>query len=68
MKILTNKNISTSIKISEYLQNATTTMLLKTQKTFSNPKKLNILLHNTRSFKKYFKTLNQKKNNTRATN
>ena len=58
---INEKNISTSIKVSEYLQNATTTTLLKIQNTFSNPKKLNILLHNTRSFKKYFKTLNENK-------
>ena len=58
---INEKNISTSIKVSEYLQNATVTTLLKTQKTFSNPKKLNILLHNTRSFKKYFTTINENK-------
>ena len=58
---INEKNISTLIKVSEYLQNATTTTLLKTQNTFSNPKKLNILLHNTRSFKKYFKTINENK-------
>ena len=56
---INEKNISTSIKVSEYLQNTTTTMILKTQNTFSNPKTLNILLHNTRSFKKYFTTINE---------
>ena len=58
---INEKNISTSIKVSEYLQNATITTLLKTEKTFSNPKKLNILLHNTRSFKKYFTTIKENK-------
>ena len=58
---INKKNISTSIKVSEYLQNATITTLLKTQNTFSNPKKLNILLHNNRSFKKYFTTINENK-------
>ena len=58
---INEKNTSTSIKVSEYLQNATITTLLKTEKTFSNPKKLNILLHNTRSFKKYFATIKENK-------
>ena len=31
---INEKNISTSIKVSEYLQNATITTLLKTEKTF----------------------------------
>ena len=58
---INEKNISTSIKVSEYIQNATNTTLLKTEKTFLNPKKLNILLHNTRSFKKYFTTIKENK-------
>ena len=62
---INKKYISTSIKVSEYLQNATTTMLLKTQNTFSNPKKLNILLHQINIFLKS-KLCQHDKSNTYA--
>ena len=58
---INEKNISTSGKVTNYLQNNITTHLLQTENEFFNPKKLNILLNNTRSFKKYFKIIKENK-------
>ena len=58
---INEKNISTSSKVSNYLQSTTAKEILKTENDFSHPKKLNIILHNTRSFKKYFSTIKENK-------
>ena len=58
---INEKNISTSAKVLNYLKTTTETKILKNENDFSHPKKLNILLHNTTSFKKYFDTIKQNK-------
>ena len=58
---INEKNISTSSKVSNYLKTTTETEILKTENDFSHPKKLNIILHNTRSFKKYFNIIKENK-------
>ena len=54
---INEKNISTSSKVSKYLQNAVQQNKLETNNEFSNSEKINILLNNTRSFKKHFTTI-----------
>ena len=54
-------NICTSKKVSDYLTNALQNDQLQTDIEFKNKTTLNILFNNCRSFKKYFKTLQNNK-------
>ena len=49
---INEKNISVSTKVSDYLKNALQNNKLQTNIEFSNKDTLNILLNNSRSFKK----------------
>ena len=54
-------NIAISQKVSHYLTNALQNNALETNITFKNNEKINILIHNTRSFKKYFTAIETNK-------
>ena len=54
---INQSNISTSKKVSDYLTNALENDKLQTDIQLRNENTLNILFNNARSFKKYFKTI-----------
>ena len=57
---INEKNIAVPQKVSDYLEHAQENDTLQTEIEFSHKKNLNILLNNSRSFKKHF---NAKKDN-----
>ena len=58
---INEKNISVSTKVSDYLKNALQNNKLQTNIQFSNKDTLNILLNNSRSFKKHFNAIQHNK-------
>ena len=58
---INEKNISVSTKVSDYLKNALQNNKLQTNIQFSNKDTLNILLNNSRSFKKHFNAIHHNK-------
>ena len=58
---INEKNISVSMKVSDYLKNALQNNKLQTNIQFSNKDTLNILLNNSRSFKKHFNAIQHNK-------
>ena len=58
---INEKKISVSTKVSDYLKNALQNNKLQTNIQFSNKDMLNILLNNSRSFKKHFNAIQHNK-------
>ena len=58
---INEKNISVSTKVSDYLKNALQHNKLQTNIDFNNKDTLNILLNNSRSFKKHFNAIKNNK-------
>ena len=58
---INEKNISVSMEVSDYLKNALQNNKLQTNIQFSNKDTLNILLNNSRSFKKHFNAIQYNK-------
>ena len=58
---INERNISVSTKVSDYLKNALQNNKLQTNIQFSNKDTLNILLNNSRSFKKHFNAIQHNK-------
>ena len=58
---INEKNIAVSQKVTDYLKSALETDKLDTEIDFTNKNMLNVLLHNSRSFKKHFDAIHSNK-------